>query len=221
MKNDNRDIIIFKNIFCISGFCVSLIFSIWLLIEQCVFFNASDVGNPIIGWVVVFCILTAVLITFFIIGAINISGNSKDKNTKRKRWIEIEFLVFVFMIINIIIYIVLYFIVQESIYSSSSTINILNLFALPLYTFLLIESVLLYLIVKQPVVVIDETGVEQTKNSDAFQSLPPRPTSPEEVRIQNLKNELEKKIAISQAELEVKELTQKYIDLQNKIKNKE
>lgn len=216
MKNDNKDKIFFKNIFCIAGFFVSFIFSIWLFIQQIIYFNDHNIDNPIVGWMVVFCFLTLILIVFFIIGVTNIIGNLQIKHNKSEKWLEI--LSFIFLIINAIIYLVLYFIVQEAIYSQSNINNLLDSFAIPLLTFLLFESIFIYIFLKQPNTVMLDND-ESTKNFQTLQSLPAKPASPEELRLQNLKNELERKIAISQTELDIKELTKKYVDMQNKIKN--
>lgn len=216
MKNDNKDKIFFKNIFCIAGFFVSFIFSIWLFIQQIIYFNDHNIDNPIVGWMVVFCFLTLILIVFFIIGVTNIIGNLQIKHNKSEKWLEI--LSFIFLIINAIIYLVLYFIVQEAIYSQSNINNLLGSFAIPLLTFLLFESIFIYIFLKQPNTVMLDND-ESTKNFQTLQSLPAKPASPEELRLQNLKNELERKIAISQTELDIKELTKKYVDMQNKIKN--
>ena len=216
MKNDNKDKIFFKNIFCIAGFFVSFIFSIWLFIQQIIYFNDHNIDNPIVGWMVVFCFLTLILIVFFIIGVTNIIGNLQNKHNKSEKWLEI--LSFIFLIINAIIYLVLYFIVQEAIYSQSNINNLLDSFAIPLLTFLLFESIFIYIFLKQPNTVMLDND-ESTKNFQTLQSLPAKPASPEELRLQNLKNELERKIAISQTELDIKELTKKYVDMQNKIKN--
>ena len=216
MKNDNKDKIFFKNIFCIAGFFVSFIFSIWLFIQQIIYFNDHNIDNPIVGWMVVFCFLTLILIVFFIIGVTNIIGNLQIKHNKSEKWLEI--LSFIFLIINAIIYLVLYFIVQEAIYSQSNINNLLDSFAIPLLTFLLFESIFIYIFLKQPNTVMLDND-ESTKNFQTLQSLPAKPASQEELRLQNLKNELERKIAISQTELDIKELTKKYVDMQNKIKN--
>lgn len=216
MKNDNKDKIFFKNIFCIAGFFVSFVFSIWLFIQQIIYFNDHNIDNPIVGWMVVFCFLTLILIVFFIIGVTNIIGNLQNKHNKSEKWLEI--LSFIFLIINAIIYLVLYFIVQEAIYSQSNINNLLDSFAIPLLTFLLFESIFIYIFLKQPNTVMLDND-ESTKNFQTLQSLPAKPASPEELRLQNLKNELERKIAISQTELDIKELTKKYVDMQNKIKN--
>ena len=216
MKNDNKDKIFFKNIFCIAGFFVSFIFSIWLFIQQIIYSNDHNIDNPIVGWMVVFCFLTLILIVFFIIGVTNIIGNLQIKHNKSEKWLEI--LSFIFLIINAIIYLVLYFIVQEAIYSQSNINNLLGSFAIPLLTFLLFESIFIYIFLKQPNTVMLDND-ESTKNFQTLQSLPAKPASPEELRLQNLKNELERKIAISQTELDIKELTKKYVDMQNKIKN--
>ena len=216
MKNDNKDKIFFKNIFCIAGFFVSFVFSIWLFIQQIIYFNDHNIDNPIVGWMVVFCFLTLILIVFFIIGVTNITGNLQNKHNKSEKWLEI--LSFIFLIINAIIYLVLYFIVQEAIYSQSNINNLLGSFAIPLLTFLLFESIFIYIFLKQPNTVMLDND-ESTKNFQTLQSLPAKPASPEELRLQNLKNELERKIAISQTELDIKELTKKYVDMQNKIKN--
>ena len=216
MKNDNKDKIFFKNIFCIAGFFVSFVFSIWLFIQQIIYFNDHNIDNPIVGWMVVFCFLTLILIVFFIIGVTNIIGNLQIKHNKSEKWLEI--LSFIFLIINAIIYLVLYFIVQEAIYSQSNINNLLGSFAIPLLTFLLFESIFIYIFLKQPNTVMLDND-ESTKNFQTLQSLPAKPASPEELRLQNLKNELERKIAISQTELDIKELTKKYVDMQNKIKN--
>lgn len=216
MKNDNKDKIFFKNIFCIAGFFVSFIFSIWLFIQQIIYFNDHNIDNPIVGWMVVFCFLTLILIVFFIIGVTNIIGNLQIKHNKSEKWLEI--LSFIFLIINAIIYLVLYFIVQEAIYSQSNINNLLGSFAIPLLTFLLFESIFIYIFLKQPNTVMLDND-ESTKNFQTLQSLPAKPASQEELRLQNLKNELERKIAISQTELDIKELTKKYVDMQNKIKN--
>lgn len=216
MKNDNKDKIFFKNIFCIAGFFVSFVFSIWLFIQQIIYFNDHNIDNPIVGWMVVFCFLTLILIVFFIIGVTNIIGNLQNKHNKSEKWLEI--LSFIFLIINAIIYLVLYFIVQEAIYSQSNINNLLGSFAIPLLTFLLFESIFIYIFLKQPNTVMLDND-ESTKNFQTLQSLPAKPASPEELRLQNLKNELERKIAISQTELDIKELTKKYVDMQNKIKN--
>ena len=143
MKNDNKDKIFFKNIFCIAGFFVSFIFSIWLFIQQIIYFNDHNIDNPIVGWMVVFCFLTLILIVFFIIGVTNIIGNLQIKHNKSEKWLEI--LSFIFLIINAIIYLVLYFIVQEAIYSQSNINNLLGSFAIPLLTFLLFESIFIYI----------------------------------------------------------------------------
>lgn len=216
MKNDNKDKIFFKNIFCIAGFFVSFVFSIWLFIQQIIYFNDHNIDNPIVGWMVVFCFLTLILIVFFIIGVTNIIGNLQNKHNKSEKWLEI--LSFIFLIINAIIYLVLYFIVQEAIYSQSNINNLLGSFAIPLLTFLLFESIFIYIFLKQPNTVMLDND-ESTKNFQTLQSLPAKPASQEELRLQNLKNELERKIAISQTELDIKELTKKYVDMQNKIKN--
>lgn len=216
MKNDNKDKIFFKNIFCIAGFFVSFVFSIWLFIQQIIYFNDHNIDNPIVGWMVVFCFLTLILIVFFIIGVTNIIGNLQNKYNKSEKWLEI--LSFIFLIINAIIYLVLYFIVQEAIYSQSNINNLLGSFAIPLLTFLLFESIFIYIFLKQPNTVMLDND-ESTKNFQTLQSLPAKPASQEELRLQNLKNELERKIAISQTELDIKELTKKYVDMQNKIKN--
>lgn len=216
MKNDNKDKIFFKNIFCIAGFFVSFVFSIWLFIQQIIYFNDHNIDNPIVGWMVVFCFLTLILIVFFIIGVTNIIGNLQIKHNKSEKWLEI--LSFIFLIINAIIYLVLYFIVQEAIYSQSNINNLLGSFAIPLLTFLLFESIFIYIFLKQPNTVMLDND-ESTKNFQTLQSLPAKPASQEELRLQNLKNELERKIAISQTELDIKELTKKYVDMQNKIKN--
>lgn len=216
MKNDNKDKIFFKNIFCIAGSFVSFIFSIWLFIQQIIYFNDHNIDNPIVGWMVVFCFLTLILIVFFIIGVTNIIGNLQIKHNKSEKWLEI--LSFIFLIINAIIYLVLYFIVQEAIYSQSNINNLLGSFAIPLLTFLLFESIFIYIFLKQPNTVMLDND-ESTKNFQTLQSLPAKPASQEELRLQNLKNELERKIAISQTELDIKELTKKYVDMQNKIKN--
>lgn len=216
MKNDNKDKIFFKNIFCIAGFFVSFVFSIWLFIQQIIYFNDHNIDNPIVGWMVVFCFLTLILIVFFIIGVTNIIGNLQNKYNKSEKWLEI--LSFIFLIINAIIYLVLYFIVQEAIYSQSNINNLLGSFAIPLLTFLLFESIFIYIFLKQPNTVMLDND-ESTKNFQTLQSLPAKPASQEELRLQNLKNDLERKIAISQTELDIKELTKKYVDMQNKIKN--
>lgn len=216
MKNDNKDKIFFKNIFCIAGFFVSFVFSIWLFIQQIIYFNDHNIDNPIVGWMVVFCFLTLILIVFFIIGVTNIIGNLQNKYNKSEKWLEI--LSFIFLIINAIIYLVLYFIVQEAIYSQSNINNLLGSFAIPLLTFLLFESIFIYIFLKQPNTVMLDND-ESTKKFQTLQSLPAKPASQEELRLQNLKNELERKIAISQTELDIKELTKKYVDMQNKIKN--
>ena len=97
---------------------------------------------------VLFSFLTLILIVFFIIGVTNIIGNLQIKHNKSEKWLEI--LSFIFLIINAIIYLVLYFIVQEAIYSQSNINNLLGSFAIPLLTFLLFESIFIYIFLKQP-----------------------------------------------------------------------